>query len=67
MELQTPKAVNPVDENPVLGDLVLCGNCGEPNVITLTEPRALTEAEFDSLSADEKSDLSFAQRAIRKN
>ncbi len=66
MELQTPKAVNPTDEVPVLGDIVLCGSCGNPNILTLTEPRAMTEAEFDQLSVDEKSDLSFAQRALKK-
>lgn len=67
MEFIQPKSVGNSGDRvppPQIGDLLLCGACGVPSKITLEGTAPLTEAEFASLTDDERSDLEFAQRAI---
>lgn len=51
---------------PRFDDILLCGACGQPSRVTLTGTALLTEEEFNSLDEDERNDLMFAQRAIKR-
>lgn len=66
MEFTAAKPVDLIDSAPQIGDLMLCGLCGKPNIVSLEGLRLMTEEEFSSLSEDEMKDLVFAQRAIQK-
>lgn len=66
MTLLNPKAVDLVSV-PQLGDLILCGMCGEANIITITGTRLMTQEEFAELTPEELKDLGFAKRAIQRH
>lgn len=66
MELLQPKPTNLVQVRPKLNDVILCGGCGFPNVIELTGTHLMTEDEFGALHPDERKELDFAQRAIKR-
>lgn len=66
MELIDPKAVDLVSQEGI-GDIIICGACLAVNVVTITGTRLLSEDEFAELSPDEKRDLDFAKRAVKRN
>lgn len=47
------------------GDLIVCNNCGTPNVVELTGLRLLTEEESSSMPEDYRKELSKIHRKIR--
>jgi translation elongation factor EF-Tu-like GTPase len=49
---------------PQIDDILLCSQCGTPNVVTLEGTRLMTEIEFAGLKEDELKDLKFAQRGL---
>lgn len=65
MDLLDPKATRS-GELPSVGDLVLCGACGTPNIITIMGTREATQTELDSLTEDERKDFAFAVRQIKQ-
>jgi DNA-directed RNA polymerase subunit RPC12/RpoP len=66
MEQLDLKFTDLVEEKLRVDDLILCGGCGLPNKVTLEGLALLNQIEFELLSKDEKRDLDFAQRAIKK-
>lgn len=67
MELVDPKAVDLIETKPQVGDLNICGACGQVNVIGVAGTSPLTEEELAELSLDEQRDLRFAVRAAKVN
>lgn len=47
------------------GDLIVCNNCGTPNVVELTGLRLLTEEESSTMPEDYRKELSKVHRKIR--
>lgn len=66
MTLSDPRPADLVTEAPRLGDILLCGGCGHPSKVTIVGTKLLTEEDFTGLSPDERRDLDFAQRAIKR-
>lgn len=66
MELISAKSVDMLREGPKIDDIMLCGSCGMPSKVTLLGLRYLTDEEFNSLHEDERKDLDFAQRAVKR-
>ncbi len=66
MQLIDLKAANLVVQKPQVDDLLLCGSCSTINIVTILGTRMMTEKEFDALHPDEKKDLNFAQRAVKR-
>lgn len=60
------KSVSP-DEQPKPGDIVLCGQCSQINVLLPNgfALRPITDGELSSLDPDERKDLDFAVRNIQ--
>jgi DNA-directed RNA polymerase subunit RPC12/RpoP len=55
------------DQRPAqVDDILLCADCGKPNIVTLEGTRLMTEEEFDNLSDDERRDMDFVQRSLYK-
>lgn len=67
MELLKLKSVDMLQIPPKIGDIVMCGNCGYPNEVTLTGMKLISKEDFNKLKVEEKSDLTFAARAITRN
>jgi hypothetical protein len=67
MDLLELKQVDLVRTPPQIGDLLVCGGCGFISKVSLTGTMLITEPEYEALSYDEKRDLTFAQRAIKRN
>lgn len=67
MLAQDLRSANHVLEPPKLDDLWLCGSCATVCKVTLTGLTVLTQSELSSLHPDERADLDFAQRAIKRN
>lgn len=66
MALLNPKPVDLVSPKPELGDILLCGMCGMINIVDLMGTRKITDDELLNLSVEERRDLDFAVRAIKK-
>lgn len=67
MQLLEHKAVDMSDAKPQIGDLLVCGNCGMPNIVTLTGAIIVPDEVMNALTKEERDDLLFAQRAIKRN
>lgn len=65
MELQRPQAADLIQEEPKVGDGILCGGCGMLNIVTPTGTRDITNEEIQALSPEEQHDLAFAIRVIK--
>ena len=66
MELLQAKCVDMLRLPPSIGDLLICGGCGAISKVTLEGTEMLEDKEFNELSEDEKKDISFAVRAVKK-
>ena len=66
MQLLDPKPTDLVQEKPKIGDLILCGTCGTLSIIELTGTREPTHIEMNAMDADERKELAFAVRAIKR-
>ena len=66
MSLLDLRATNLVLETPKVGDLLVCGGCSQANEVTLLGTEIVSAEKFNSLTDDEKADLSFAVRAIAR-
>lgn len=65
--LQTQlKTTDTIAVPPAQGDIILCGNCGTVNVVTLLGLRVVTEKEFETLHPDDRAALEKAAVDIRK-
>jgi hypothetical protein len=51
---------------PQVGDILLCADCGVPNIVTLEGTRLMTDEEFKALDKEEAKDLDLAQRSLIK-
>ena len=67
MQLLEPKPSNLIREEPKLDDVILCGACGEASVITLEGTKLLGPVEMELLTDEEKRELLFATRAIKRH
>lgn len=67
MELLKLRSVDMLQTPPKIGDIVMCGNCGCPNEVTLTGMKLISKEDFKNLKVEEKADLTFAARAITRN
>lgn len=63
-DLLAPKSTRGVDTRPTFGSLILCGSCGEINLIELTGTRSLTEKELSTMPEEIAKELRVAARAI---
>lgn len=66
MQLFNLKSVDMLRTPPRIGDLAICGSCGNVSKVTLTGTELITKEEFNKLTEDEKKDLTFAARAITR-
>lgn len=50
---------------PSESDVIICGNCGQINQVKSNSLVPMLEADFNSLSAEERSDIAFAVRDMQ--
>jgi len=67
MDLLNLKSTDLLREPPRVDDILLCGACGTLSVVTLLGTAPLSAIAFAKLSADEKKELDFAARAVKRN
>lgn len=65
MQLLDPRPVDLIDEPLKPDDVIVCGGCGLPSILTLFGTRLPNEEEFSSFPPKTQSDLAFALRAIQ--
>lgn len=66
MQLQDPKPANLVREEPKFDDIIICGACGCPNKIGILGTSEMTDEELSALSDEERQDITFAIRAVKR-
>lgn len=64
MTLLNPQSVTP-DSLPSIDDIIVCGSCRVPSVVTVLATRLLTDAEVASMPAEVRADISFALRNLK--
>lgn len=67
MHLLDPKATDLIAGAPVVGDFLICGGCGCPNIVTIEGTKEATEADLLELSPEEQRDMTFAIRAVKRH
>lgn len=67
MRLLNPKQVTPDGIPPHVDDILICGGCGLASKVTLLGTDLLTDDDFLTLSPEERRDISFAIRAVKRN
>lgn len=67
MALLDLKPADLIAAPPKVDDILVCGACLLTNVVTVTGTRGMTEEEYNSLHPDERRDLAFAKRAVKRN
>lgn len=63
MQLINPIATRPADL-PEINDLIVCGACRIPSVVTLLGTRLMTEEETKDMPKEVQDELIFALRAL---
>lgn len=63
MQLLDLAAVTP-DSTPSVDDIIVCGACRAPSVVTLLATRLLTEDELARVPHEVRNDLRFAIREL---
>lgn len=66
MDLLDAKAVDMLRDKPKVDDIMICGMCRRPSKVTLLGMVYLTHEELNALTEDEKKDMSFAIRAVKR-
>lgn len=63
MSLLDLRSVTPGEE-PSINDIIVCGACQIPSVVTLLSTRLLSIEETSELPAEVQADIRFALRAL---
>lgn len=66
MELLDLKPSDTLTDPPVLDDLLICGACGSLSKVTLLGTTLATDEDINTLTDEERADLSFGQRAVKR-